>query len=148
VVHLIRAAMKYVSEADSSEVVRDLKQIYQASTVQEGESALQDFSTKWDAKYPTISKQWRSKWMHIATLFEFPPPIRKVIYTTNIIESVNSVIRKFTRNRKIYPNRDSALKLIFMAIHEAAKKRTQPIRDWKAALTHFAILFDDQSPIE
>ena len=91
---------------------------------------------------------WRAKWTDIITLFDFPPPIRKAIYTTNAIESVNSVIRKFTRNRKIYPNEESALKLIYMAIHEASKKWTMPIRHWKAALNHFAILFEDRLPMQ
>ena len=99
-----------------------------------------------DAKYPTIAKQWRLKWADIITLFEFPSAIRKAIYTTNAIESVNSVIRKFTRNRKIYPNADSALKIVHMAIQEAAKKWTMPVRNWKEALNHFAILYEGRMP--
>lgn len=146
IVHLVRAALKYVSDADSSEVIADLKKIYQAATVLEAEQELQNFSEKWDDKYPTISKQWRLKWPHIISMFELPAPIRKATYTTNVIESVNSVIRKFTRNRKQYPNRDSALKLIYMAIHEASKKWTMPIPKWKEALNHFAILFADRMP--
>jgi transposase-like protein len=146
IVHLVRAALKYVSDADSREVIADLKKIYQAATALEAEQELNNFSAKWDDKYPTISKQWRLKWTHIIAMFELPPPIRKAIYTTNIIESVNSVIRKFTRNRKQYPNRDSALKLIYMAIHEASKKWTMPIPRWKEALNHFAILFADRMP--
>lgn len=146
IVHLVRAALKYVSDADSSEVIADLKKIYQAATVLEAEQELQNFSDKWDDKYPTISKQWRLKWPHIISMFELPAPIRKATYTTNVIESVNSVIRKFTRNRKQYPNRDSALKLIYMAIHEASKKWTMPIPKWKEALNHFAILFADRMP--
>ena len=98
----------------------------------EAEQALEDFAQAWDAKYPTIAKMWRAKWTDIITLFDFPPPIRKAIYTTNAIESVNSVIRKFTRNRKIYPNEESALKLVYMAIREASKKWTMPIHHWKA----------------
>ena len=89
---------------------------------------------------------WRAKWIDIITLFDFPPAIRKAIYTTNAIESVNSVIRKFTRNRKIYPNEESALKIVYMAIHEAAKKWTMPIHHWKQALNHFAIMFEDRIP--
>lgn len=146
VVHLVRAALKYVSDADSKEVVVDLKKIYQAASVLEAEQELQNFSARWDEKYPTISKQWRAKWPHIITMFELPAPIRKATYTTNVIESVNSVIRKFTRNRKQYPNRDSALKLIYMAIHEASKRWTMPIPKWKDALNHFAILFTDRMP--
>jgi putative transposase len=146
IVHLVRAALRYVSTEDSKLVARDLKKIYQAATVLEAEAALEQFAQAWDAKYPTIAKQWRAKWTDIVTLFDFPPPIRKAIYTTNAIESVNSVIRKFTRNRKIYPNEESALKLVFMAIREAAKKWTMPIHHWKQALNHFAILYENRMP--
>ena len=93
-----------------------------------------------------IVKQWRLHWSDIIAMFEFPPAIRKAIYTTNAIESVNSVIRKFTRNRKQYPNAESALKLVYLAIHEASKKWTMPIVGWKAALNHFAIIFEGRLP--
>jgi len=146
IVHLVRAALRYVSNEDSKQVIVDLKKIYQAATVEEAEQALEDFAQAWDAKYPTIAKVWRAKWTDIITLFDFPPPIRKAIYTTNAIESVNSVIRKFTKNRKIYPNEGSALKLIYMAIHEASKKWTMPIHHWKPALNHFAIMYEDRMP--
>jgi putative transposase len=146
IVHLVRAALRYVSSQDSKAVIADLKKIYQAATVVEAERALEDFAQAWDAKYPTIAKVWRAKWTDIITLFDFPPAIRKAIYTTNAIESLNSVIRKFTRNRKIYPNQESALKLVFMAIREAAKKWTMPIHHWKQALNHFAILYEDRMP--
>jgi transposase-like protein len=148
VVHLVRAALRYVSDKDSKAVARDLKKIYQAATLLEAEQALEDFAQAWQEKYPTIIKMWRAKWTNIITLFDFPAPIRKAISTTNAIESVNSVIRKFTRNRKIYPNEESALKITFMAIREAAKKWTMPIRNWKAALNHFAILFEDRLPMQ
>jgi transposase-like protein len=146
IVHLVRAALRYVSTEDSKAVIADLKSIYQAATVLEAEQALDAFAQAWDAKYPTIAKMWRAKWTDIITLFAFPPPIRKAIYTTNAIESVNSVIRKFTRNRKIYPNEESALKIVHMAIHEASKKWTLPIHHWKQALNHFAILFEGRMP--
>jgi transposase-like protein len=145
-VHLVRAALRYVSTQDSQAVARDLKKIYQAATVLEAEQALESFVQAWDAKYPTIAKMWRAKWSDIITLFNFPPAIRKAIYTTNAIESVNSVIRKFTRNRKIYPSEDSALKNVYMAIREASAKWTMPIHHWKQALNHFAILFEDRMP--
>jgi putative transposase len=146
IVHLVRAALRYVSTQDSKAVTADLKKIYQAATVVEAEQALEDFAQAWDAKYPTIAKMWRAKWADIITLFDFPAPIRRAIYTTNAIESVNSVIRKFTRNRKIYPNEESALKIVYMAIHEASKKWTMPIRHWKQALNHFAILYEGRMP--
>lgn len=146
IVHLVRAALRYVSQQDSKAVIADLKKIYAAATVLEAERALEDFAQAWDGKYPTIAKMWRMKWADIIAIFDFPPPIRKAIYTTNAIESVNSVIRKFTRNRKIYPNEDSAVKLVFMAIREAAKKWTMPIHHWKEALNHFAIMFENRMP--
>jgi len=117
-----------------------------AATVEEAEHALDEFAQAWDAKYSTIAKQWRAKWTDIITLFDFPPPIRKAIYTTNAIESVNSVIRKFTKNRKIYPNGQSALKLVYMAIHEASKRWTMPIHHWKQSLNHVAIRCEDRMP--
>jgi putative transposase len=146
VVHLVRAALKYVVDKDSDAVITDLKKIYQAATVLEAEQGLDSFAQAWGEKYPTIVKQWRLKWPDIVAMFDFPPAIRKAIYTTNAIESVNSVIRKFTRNRKQYPNEESALKLVYLAIHEASKKWTMPIRNWREALNHFAIIFEDRLP--
>jgi putative transposase len=145
-VHLVRAALRYVSTDDSKPVVRDLKKIYQSSTVLEAEQALDAFAQAWGEKYPTIVKTWRTKWKDIITIFDFPPAIRKAIYTTNAIESVNSVIRKFTRNRKIYPNEESAIKIVYMAIREASVKWTKPIQHWKQALNHFAILYENRLP--
>jgi putative transposase len=146
IVHLVRAALRYVSDQDSKAVARDLKKIYASATALEAEQAFEEFAQAWDAKYPTISKMWRLKWADIVTLFDYPPAIRKAIYTTNAIESINSVIRKFTRNRKIYPNEDSALKLIYMAIREASQRWTMPVRHWKEALNHFAIMFEGRMP--
>jgi transposase-like protein len=146
IVHLVRAALKYVVDKDSDQVIVDLKKIYQAPTVAEAEEGLDAFAQAWSDKYPTIVKQWRLKWPDIAAMFEFPPAIRRAIYTTNAIESVNSVIRKFTRNRKQYPNEESALKLVYMAIHEASKKWTLPIPKWREALNHFAIIFENRLP--
>jgi len=146
IVHLVRAALRYVSTQDSKAVVADLKKIYQAGTVLEAEQSLMSFAQAWDAKYPTISKQWRAKWTDLVAIFDFPPEIRKAIYTTNAIESVNSVIRKFTRNRKIYPSAESAIKGVYLAIREAAKKWTMPIRQWKPALNHFAIAYEGRMP--
>lgn len=146
VVHLVRAALRYVVEKESKAVAADLKKIYNAATEAEAEAALTAFAQTWDEKYPMISKSWRDKWLDIRTLFEFPWSIRKVISTTNTIESINSVIRKLTRNRKIYPNEESALKITYMAISEASKRWTMPIRNWRPALNHFAILFEERMP--
>lgn len=145
-VHLVRAALRYVSTADSKAVAADLKKVYGAATPLEAEEALERFAQAWSEKYPTIAKTWRAKWADIIPLFDFPPAIRRAIYTTNAIESVNSAIRKFTRNRKIYPNEESALKIVFMAIREASRKWTMPIRKWKEALNHFAIMYESRMP--
>lgn len=142
IVHLVRAALKYTIDKDSKEVAKDLKAIYQAATALEAEEARKKFAEKWDSKYPTIAKQWRLRWAEIVAMFDFPPQIRRAIYTTNTIESLNSTIRKFTRNRKQYPSAASAVKMIYTAINEASKKWTMPITGWKAALNHFAILFE------
>lgn len=147
-VHLVRAALRYVSTKDSKAVAADLKKIYTSPTVAAAEEELARFAKVWDAKYPTISKQWRSKWADIISMFDFPPEIRKVTYTTNAIESLNSTIRKFTKNRKQYPSEGSALKLIYMAIREASRRWTRPIQHWKQALNHFAIMFGDRIPVE
>ena len=105
-----------MTDKDSKAVACDLKKIYNAATLIEAEGALEEFAQAWDEKYPTISKSWRAKWPDIITLFDFPWPIRKAISTTNAIESVNSVIRKLTRNRKIYPNEESAFKIIYICL--------------------------------
>ena len=146
VVHLVRTAMRYVVDKDRRPVAADLKKIYNAATLVEAEVALENFAQSWDETSPTISKTWRAKWPDIITLFDFSWPIRRAISTTNAIESVNSVIRKLTRNRKIYPNEDSALKITYLAIREASKTWTMPIPKWKAALNHFAILFENRLP--
>lgn len=147
VVHLVRATLRYVINKDSKAVARDLKKIYNAATLPEAETALDEFASAWDEKYPTISKSWRAKWPGIITLFDFPWPIRKAIPTTNAVESVNSVIRKLTRNRKTYPNEESVLKIMYMAIREASRKWKMPIRNRKSAFNHFAIiLFEDWLP--
>ncbi len=135
-----------MSIQDSKAVVVDVKKIYQAATVEEAGQALGDFARSWDARYPTIAKTWRAKWADIITLFDDPYPIRRAIYAADAIESVNSVIRKFTRNRKVYPNEESALKLVYMAIQEASKRWTMPIRRWKEALNHFAIMLEGRMP--
>ena len=129
---------------DYKAVTQDLKKIYHSATEEEGLLSLQQFSERWDDKYPQISKSWRSRWENINTLFNYPADIRKVIYTTNAIESLNSVIRKVLKKRKLFPTDDSARKVIYLAIEDASKKWTMPIRDWKPALNHFMIEFEDR----
>jgi len=139
IVHMVRNALRYVPAKDMKAVAKDLKSIYNAPTRETAEQALDDFSEKWSGKYPNIEKSWRSKWPNLITIFDYPDEIRKVIYTTNAIESLNSVIRKAIKNRKIFPNDDSALKLIYLAVNRASQKWTMPIRNWKPALNRFAI---------
>jgi len=145
-VHLVRNALRYVSFKDRKAVAGDLKLIYRAATLDEAEQALEDFAQTWDAKYPAISRSWKNNWENVIPFFEYPEEIRRVIYTTNAIESINSVIRKAIRNRKIFPSKESAVKIVYLAIREASKKWTMPIKDWKAALNRFAIAFEDRFP--
>jgi len=142
IVHMVRNSLKYVAAKDMKAVAGDLKNIYKSLTVKAAERALEVFSEKWDGRYPAISKSWRSHWEHLITIFDYPDEIRKVIYTTNAIESLNSVIRKAIRNRKIFPHDDSALKIVYLATMRASEKWTMPIRDWKPALNRFAIEFE------
>ena len=144
IVHMVRNSLKYVPWKDYKVVTGDLKQIYQSATEEEGLLALERFSERWDEKYPQISRSWRSHWPNLNTLFNYPPDIRKAIYTTNAIESLNSVIRKAINKRKLFPTEESAKKVIYLAIMEASKKWTMPIRNWKPALNHFIIEFEDQ----
>ncbi|TEW53680.1 transposase, partial [Psychromonas sp. RZ22] len=122
----------------------DLKGIYRAVTEDEALKALDDFSDKWDEKYPQISRSWRVHWHNLNTLFSYPEDIRKAIYTTNAIESLNSVIRKAIKKRKVLPTDDSAKKVVYLAIMDASKKWTMPIRNWKTALNRFMITFEDR----
>lgn len=144
IVHMVRNSMKYVPWKDYKAITADLKTIYQASTEESALKALADFSDKWDDKYPQISRSWKAHWENLNTLFQYPEDIRKAIYTTNAIESLNSVIRKATKKRKVFPTDDSAKKVVYLAIRQASEKWTMPIRNWKAALNRFMIMFEDR----
>lgn len=144
IVHMVRNSLKYVSWKDYKAVTADLKEVYISATETAAQAELERFAEKWDDKYPQISKSWTAHWPNLITLFEYPPEIRKVIYTTNAIESLNSVIRKATKQRKVFPTDDSAMKVVFLAMQSAAKKWTMPIRNWKPALNRFMIEFGDR----
>ena len=144
IVHQVRHSMKFVPWKDYKPVTADLKRIYQSATEEEAQQALDEFAQRWDDKYPQISKSWRNNWHNLNTLFDYPPDIRKAIYTTNAIESLNSVIRKAMKKRKLFPNDDSARKVVYLAVQQAAKKWTMPIRNWKPALNRFMIEFDER----
>lgn len=142
IVHLVRNSLRYVPHKDMKAVASDLKTIYRAATLESAEAALLEFGEKWDKKYPAISRSWNSHWQNILTLFAFPEEIRKIIYTTNAIESLNSVIRKAINNRKIFPSDRSALKVVYLATQKASQKWTMSLRDWRAAMNYFAIEFE------
>lgn len=147
IVHMVRNSLSYVSYKDRKAVAADLKTIYSAATALDAEAALMDFAVKWDARYPTISKSWMAHWERIIPFFAFPADIRKAIYTTNAIESLNMTLRKVLRNHRSFPTDESAMKVIFLAINNISKKWTMPIRDWKSALNRFAIEFEGRFPM-
>ncbi|UJB71718.1 IS256 family transposase [Acaryochloris sp. 'Moss Beach'] len=141
IVHLIRNSLRHVPWKESRAVAADLKPIYQAATLEESEAALDAFANKWDQTYPGISQIWIRHWDNIAPLFKYPMAIRKVIYTTNAIESLNRSLRKVIKTKAVFPNEESVYKLMFLAMRNISKRWTRPILNWKAALSHFAILF-------
>lgn len=144
ILHMVRNSLRYVAWKDYKQVASDLKQIYRSVTEEEALAELEKFAEKWDEKYPQIAKSWHSNWLNLRALFDYSEEIRKVIYTTNAIESLNSVIRKATRKRKVFPSDDSALKVVFLATQAAAKKWTMPIQNWRQAMNRFAIEFEEQ----
>lgn len=144
IVHMVRNSLKYVSWKDYKAVTAGLRQIYRAETEAIALQALESFAKQWDEKYPAISKSWRTHWENINTFFAYPQDIRKAIYTTNAIESLNSVIRHAIKKRKVFPTDDSVRKVIYLAIMQASKKWTMPIRDWRSAMNRFMIMFADR----
>lgn len=143
IVHLVRASLRYVNTKDSKTVVAALKRIYQSSTAGEAAQELDAFEAEWGDKYKAVVRLWRGNWDNIIPFFQFLPEIRKVIYTTNAIESLNMVMRKFTRNRRIFPNDEAALKGLFMAIREASRN-WKSIHHWKPALQSFQVMFGEE----
>jgi len=145
-VHMMRHSLSYVGWKERKAVAADLKAIYRAATVAEAEQSLEVFAQKWDRKYPSISKSWRTHWAELVTFMKYPTEIRKAIYTTNAIESVNRSLRKISKNRGVFPNRESLLKLYYMVLERIAKKWTMPIQNWSEALNRFAIEFGERMP--
>jgi putative transposase len=147
IVHMVRNSTKFVSYKERKELSADLRAIYTAATEREGVQALDAFAEKWDKKYPMISKAWRTNWDNLNEFFGYPEEIRKVIYTTNAIESLNFSFRKVTKNRASFPTDEAILKLLYLALTNASKKWTMPIRDWGAALNQFALYFGERVPL-
>ena len=149
IVHLVRHSLNYVAWRDRKKVAADLKPIYTAATEVEAEQRLNEFAAKWDAKFPLIAKSWRTNWPRVIPFFAHPPEIRKIIYTTNAIESLNMSLRKVTKTRGSFPNDEAAAKLLYLALRNIAKKWiTKPVRDWAGALNRFGILYEGRVPAD
>jgi putative transposase len=144
IVHMVRNCLSYVSYKDRKAVATDLKLIYTSATEAEAEQQLGAFAEKWDKQYPTISRSWMNHWQPIIPFFAFPSEIRRAIYTTNAIESLNMTLRKVIKNHRSFPTDEAAMKVIYLAMDNIAKKWTMPIKDWKAALNRFAIVYEDR----
>jgi putative transposase len=146
IVHMVRHSLNYVTSRDRKEVAADLKLIYQSTTAEQAEMQLNTFAEKWDKAHPTISRSWRRNWEQIIPFLAYPPDIKKVIYTTNAIESLNMSLRKVTKTRGSFPSDEAMFKLLYLALNNITKKWKKPIMNWKAAMARFAILFEDRMP--
>jgi putative transposase len=145
IVHMVRASLNYVNWKERKQVAADLKSIYRAATAEEAEQQLEAFAARWDAKYPTISALWRRNWLGVIPFFQFPPEIRKIVYTTNAIESLNMSLRKAIKTRGAFPSEDAALKVMYLALRNLAKK-WNTVQGWKEALQRFALLWEARFP--
>ena len=144
VIHQIRNSCRYVVWKEKKEFTRDMKQIYAAPTRQAAEAALKDFAVKWEDKYGYAVKSWQNNWEDLTVFFDFPVEIRKIIYTTNLIENLNGKIRKYTKNKLSFPTDDAVIKSVYLAVNEATKKWTMPIRNWGIVLNQFLIIFAER----
>jgi putative transposase len=141
-VHLVRHSLSYVSHKDRKAVADGLKSVYQAATADEAERQLARFEEEWDNKYPVIARSWRQNWARVIPMFSYPSEIRRAVYTTNTIESLNMTLRKVSKNRPLFPNDEAVYKLMYLALRNISKRWTMPIPNWSAAINQFAILFD------
>jgi putative transposase len=146
IIHMVRNSLRYVSWKERKAVANDLRSIYTAATAEAAEQALDAFEEKWQGRFPSIARSWRANWTNIIPFFSYPPEIRRVIYTTNAIESIQASLRKVTKNRGAFPNPESVRKILYLAIERISKRWKRPIRDWVAALNHFTIVFEGRVP--
>lgn len=146
IVHQIRNSLRYVNYKHRKEVAADLRQIYTAATVNAAEHQLEAFARKWDSQYPTIAESWRRNWAQLSTFFDHPPEIRKIIYTTNAIESLNYSLRRVLKNRGAFPDDESIMKVLYLAVSNASKRWTRPVHNWIDARNRFMIMFPDRLP--
>ena len=144
IVHQIRNSMKYTSYKHRKALCADLKLLYTAVNEDEAQAALVSFEKRWGKQYPHIAKSWYDHWDHLVLFLQYPEQIRRIIYTTNAIESLNNQLRKVTRNRRVFPSDDAALKAFYLVIESILKKWTMPIRNWNEAIAHFVIKFPDR----
>jgi len=147
IVHLIRSSLRYVSWKERRAVARDLKAIYRAPTLEAAEEELEAFGAQWDSRFPQISRIWRAHWANLTPFFDYPGEIRKVIYTTNAVESINAQLRKVTKHRGAFPTPDAVRKVLYLAIMKASERWTRPIPDWTSALNHLSIVFEGRIPV-
>jgi putative transposase len=145
-VRLVRFSLAYVSYKDRKAVAADLKLIYRAATVEEAEHQLAEFAATWEARYPSISKSWKANWSRVIPMFGFPDEIRRAVYTTNAIESLNMSLRKVIKTRASFPSDEAAFKLLYLALRNIAKKWTMPIQNWSQAMQAFSIIFEGRVP--
>jgi putative transposase len=146
-VHLVRHSLSYVSHKDRKAVADGLKEVYQAATMEEAERQLSQFEETWDVAYPVIARSWRQNWARVIPMFSYPAEIRRAVYTTNTIESLNGTLRKVSKNRSLFPNDEAVFKLMYLALKNISQRWTMPIRNWSAALNQFAILFEGRVPM-
>jgi putative transposase len=144
---MMRNSLCYVSYKDRKGVATDLKAVYNSATDEEAETHLEEFAEKWDARYPLIAKSWRGSWARIIPMFGYPEGIRRAVYTTNAIESLNMSLRKVIKTRASFPNEEAAFKLLYRALKNISKKWTMPVRDWSGAMNQFAIIFEGRVPM-
>jgi len=142
IVHQIRNSMRYIASKNQKEFAKDLKLIYQAPTKELAEEELLKLDVKWGKKYPLVINSWQSKWDNLSVYFKYPADIRKVIYTTNIIESVHRQFRKLTKTKGAFPNENSLMKLLYLGIKNASKKWTMPVRNWSLTISQLSIFFE------
>jgi transposase-like protein len=144
IVHLIRNCLRYVPWKNRKAVAADLKPIYQAASLEEAETALDVFAARWDDQYPAISQIWLRHWENIIPIFNYPQEIRRIIYTTNAIESLNRSLRKVIKTKAVFPDEESVFKLMYLAMNNISQRWSRPLKDWKSALSFFAILFPER----
>lgn len=148
VIHQIRNSMKYVNYKDQKAMMVDLKQVYQAATLEQAEQAFLMVNEKWGKKYPVVIRSWENNWSELSTYFSYPHEIRRLIYTTNIVEAYHRQLRKVTKTKTVYPTDDALRKILYLATMDISKKWTMPVRDWTMCISQFVIQFGERFPFE